>query len=361
MESNRLLELTKQVIRKAAEIGLDAGGMSVCGPAWPVVKQMLSPVLEELEKRYPKLFLKSEEAAKAAKDLSEDKALQELVQSGFGGLQRGQEQILATLVRQDKTVKEVGNAITIALGAADKKTDEDHANILNKLESISLELAKFRPDHVKSAPSLRSVSTLSIDEIVGRANRYQYEAMASVVAREPHQAALRLSEARSLLRDGLQREPNNLGLLVVSGFVEKTQAQVAQLKSDYEEYVTSIAEATTYFAQALHLNPKDVSALNGMANIYSFHGMYDKAIELGTLATQIEPNYAAAFWDLALSLEAKMKAEGPQPGLVRQLKSVYVHLEPLMRTQPDVFSPGELAYVRERLSTLKKSTKTRKK
>ena len=93
--------------------------------------------------------------------------------------------------------------------------------------------------------------------------------------------------------------------------------------------------------------------MNGMANIYSFHGMYDKAIELGTLATHIEPNYAAAVWDLALSLEAKMKAEGPQPKLVKRLKSVFVHLEPLMTMQPHVFSPEELAYVRERLIELR--------
>jgi tetratricopeptide (TPR) repeat protein len=357
MGSNSLLELAKKVIRKAGEVGLDAAGGYVCGPAWPYAKKMLSPVLEELERRYPKLFLVSEEAAKAAKDLSEDKALQELLQSGFAGLKSGQEQILAALVRHDKTLIEIGNAISGGFEEAGKRVEDAYANISNQLESLRLEIANLRPDRGKYAPSVSSVSKLPIDEIVNRANRCQDEAMSSVVAGEPDQAAIRLSEARYLIREGLQQEPNNLGLLVVSGFVEKTQAQVAQLKCDHEGYVTSIAEATTNFALALRLNSKDVGALNGMANIYSFHGMYDKAIELGTLATHIEPNYAAAVWDLALSLEAKMKTEGPQLKLVKRLKSVYVHLEPLMILQPNVFSPGELAYVRERIMDLRKSTK----
>ena len=353
MESNSLLELAKKVIRKAGEIGLDAGGGYVCGPAWPYAKQILSPILQELEKKYPKLFLAPEEAEKAASTLSEDKALQELLQSNFAGLQSGQEHILAALVRQDSTLLAIGTAVSSGFEAAGKKIDDAYLNIASQLESLQQELAQLRSDHAAPASPAHSGGSLSTQEIADRANRCQYEAMSLIAAQNPEQARLQLAKARSLLREGLQQSPNDPDLLVVSGFVEKTQAQVAQLESDHEGYVTDMAEATRYFAQALRLNPKDAGALNGMANIYAFHGMYDKAIELGTLATHLEPNYAAAVWDLGLALEGKMQAEGPQPQLVQQLQSVYSRLEPLMTMQPDVFSPSELAYVRDRIEALK--------
>jgi hypothetical protein len=62
----------------------------------------------------------------------------------------------------------------------------------------------------------------------------------------------------------------------------------------------------------MHFCTRHVSALNGMANVYSFHRDYDRAIELGTLAASIEPAYGEAAWDLAISLEGKLNQAGPK-------------------------------------------------
>jgi tetratricopeptide (TPR) repeat protein len=361
MESNRLIELTKKVIRKAGEIGLDAAGGYVCGPAWPYARRILSPVVEELGKRDPKLFLVPEEATKAAEALSDDKILQELLETGFAELETGQEQILAALVRQDATVIQIGDAVKTGFRAAGKKVDDAYDNISHELKALRLELTELRAIHGRVEPIPHSVSGLSMGEIAARANDCQCDAMRSVETRQPNEATRRLTEARSLLKVGLQQEPGNVSLLTIFGFVEKTQAQVAQLLADHEGYVTSLAEATKYFAQAVRHNPKDAGALNGMANIYAFHGIYDQAIQLGTLALRIEPNYGAAAWDLALSLEAKVKEEGPKPVLIDHLKSLYSRLEQLIPRQPRAFSENDLLYVQKRLSALKRSGKPRSK
>lgn len=348
MASNSLLELAKRIIRKAGEVGLESAGLYVCGPAWPYAKKMLSPVVEELEKRFPKLFLVPEEAQKAVEALSTDNVLQELLQSGFAKLESGQEEILAALVRQNVTVIQIGAAIDSGFRAA----GDAFGNISHELSAIKLEIAMLRDTPRKAAQVPPAVSGLSIAEIYSQATACQWDAMKWVEARRPNIAAQRLTEARALLEAGLQRQLGNTNFWVAFGFVEKTQAQVAQLLSDHEGYVSSLAEATKYFAGALRHDPKNVGALNGMANIYAFNGDYDRAIELGTLAVRSDPNYGAAAWDLALSLEGKIKEAGPSPAIIGHLKSVYLHLEVLIPAQPEAFTATNLSYVQRHLSAL---------
>jgi hypothetical protein len=42
------------VIREGAKIGMDEAGTRICGSAWQYVKQVIAPVVGELQKRYPK-------------------------------------------------------------------------------------------------------------------------------------------------------------------------------------------------------------------------------------------------------------------------------------------------------------------
>lgn len=347
MSSNSLLALAKKVIRKAGEIGLEEAGHYLCGPAWPYVKKVLSPVIEELEKKFPKLLLVPEEASKAAEALSKDVALQDMLQSGFAELESGQEEILAALARQNETLIGIGEAINSGFLEADEKLDDAFKAICSELRALKFKIADF---HV--APKDEVALELSIDEINKQATSLQWDAVKWVVAGDAKTASERLSEARVKLEAGLKRAAGHAGLLVCFGFVQKTQAQVSQLQGNHQEYVNSLAEAAKYFAEVLRNDPTNLGALNGMANIYSFDKDYDRAIQLGTLAVHSNPNYGAAAWDLAIALENKMKVIGKTPKLVEQLKSVYCHLQALMPQQPQAFTASELAYVQKRLVAL---------
>ncbi|UCG58531.1 MAG: hypothetical protein JSU70_03280 [Phycisphaerales bacterium] len=350
MPSGSLVELAKKVIRRAGKIGLDEAGARVCGPtAWSYMKKILSPVVGELEKKFPKLLLVPEEADKGADALSKDAALQDMLNNGFAELTSGQEEILAALARQNETLTEIGDAVNSGFLEAGEKLDAVLDAIQHGFAALKFETAGLHPAvEAKVAPGL------SLAEICDQATAFQYDAMKWVVAGNAKTASQRLAEARALLEAGLKDAPGHADLLVSFGYVEKTQAQVAQLQRNHEEYVNSLAEAAKYFVEALKSDPKNVGALNGMANIYIFDRDYDRAIQLGTLAVHSRPDYGAAAWDLAIALESKMKITGDTAELVEQLKSVYHHLQALMPKQPAAFTASELAHVQERLAVLDK-------
>lgn len=351
MSSNSLVSLAKVVIRKAAEIGLDEAGRYACGPAWPFAKKILMPVVEKLERTYPKLLLVPEEAAKAAEYLAKDVALQEMLHNGFESLESGQEEILAALARQDDTLKNIGDAINRGFLETGGKLEATFDIIRQELHALRLEVADHQDVAGRDVSLPPSVSELPASAIYSQSFAYQSDAMTWVVAGEANTASQRLAEARALLNSGLKREPHNLALLVSLGYVEKTQAQVAQLQSDHDEYVSSLAKAAKHFAAVLQRDPTDIGALNGMANVYLFGRDYDRAIELSTLAVQSDPNYGPAAWDLALALEGKLDEGGPNPTLVEYLKSVYRRLESIMPSQPQ-FMASNLTHVQKRLAAL---------
>ncbi len=349
MQSSDLVSLAKKVIRKAGEIGLEEGGKFVCGPAWPFVEKILSPVVEELEHRFPKLFLVPEETEKASEALSEDVALQEMLQKGFAQLESGQEEILAALARQNEVLVAIGEAVNRGFQEGGQKIDNSFENIRQQLEEIRFLIAPV------SKVTTPFQSGLSISEINERVYAFQSDAMKWVEAGHADIASQRLAEARILFEDGLKRDPHNTYLLVACGYIEKTQAQVGQLQGDHEMYVNSLAEAAKYFAQVLSINAKDIGALNGMANIYLFDKDYDRAIQLSTLAVHCAPNYGAASWDLAIALENKLAEAGPEPELIDRLKTVYRRIEFMMPQQPEAFTASNLAHVQKRLRVLSSS------
>jgi len=296
MPSNSLLELAKKVIRNAGEIGLETAGQYVCGPAWPYAKKMLSPVIKELEKRYPKLFLLPEDTQKALEALSTDKVLQELLHSGFAKLESGQEEILTALIRQNDTLIQIGAAIESGFRTAGEKVDAAFVNISHELSTLKLEMAMLRDIDRKASQASSPASGISIADIHSKATSFQHEAVHWLDAGRPNIAAQHLSEARNLLEAGLQRNPDNTSCWVAFGYVEKTQARVAQLLGDHDGHISNLAKATKYFATALRHDPKNVESLTGMANIYALSGDYDRAIELGRLAVRSDPNYGSVVW-----------------------------------------------------------------
>jgi len=112
MTRDELLSIAKQIIRETAKVGLDSAGSAILPGTWQIFKAALSPVIKNLNKKYPKLFLSDQigkaEAAKAAEkavsELSDNRALQDMLLDGFLSLEHGQEEVL-------NEVRHVGNHI----------------------------------------------------------------------------------------------------------------------------------------------------------------------------------------------------------------------------------------------------------
>ena len=85
---------------------------------------------------------------------------------------------------------------------------------------------------------------------------------------DPGEAERRLDMARSIAMSGLAQNSNSALMMVTLGFIEKSQAQVAQLRRDPEATTEKLALAATYFARAMELDKTNLNALHGMANIY---------------------------------------------------------------------------------------------
>ncbi len=350
MASNSLVELAKKVIREAGKIGLEEAGSRICGPtAWRYVKRILAPVVAELEKRFPRLLLVPEEADRGAEALSADTALQAILDGGFAGLERGQDEILAALAQQDEALTKIGDAINSGFARTDERLGSALDGVRDELAALKLEIVGRR-----GASAREVVPELSIEEISDQAAKLQSDAMRWVVAGDAATALQRLEEARAKLETGLQQDPDHVDLLVCLGFVQKTQAQVAQLQGDYQAYVQHLADAAKCFAQGFAGDSMNVGALNGIANIYIFDKDYDRAIQIGTRLVRWRPDYGAAAWDLAIALEGKKQTTGQTPELLRQLRSVYHHLKELMPTQPQAFTASDLAHVQSRLTALDK-------
>jgi tetratricopeptide (TPR) repeat protein len=350
MKSSAILLLAKKVVRGAVGVGLEEAGTRICGPtAWNYAKTILSPVVDELKRRFPKLLLVPEEAEKAAEALSSDKVLQDMLNDGFACLESGQGEMLALLAKQNDTLEVIGTSIDDGF----RMTGQQFDNIAKKLArlELKLELLSMPSERYPDFPAV--VEGLSVRQISDQAYAYQADAMRWVVAGKASAASQRLADGRALVEPSLIRNhPGNAQLLVSLGYIEKTQAQVAELQADHESYVASLEKAAKCFATVLKTDPTNVGALNGMANIYAFHRDYDRAIELGRLAVKSAPMYGPAFWDLAFSLESKLQEAGQNTSLLNQLKAVYRQLETLMPQQPEAFAASDLVYVQNRLRVL---------
>jgi tetratricopeptide (TPR) repeat protein len=337
------LAVTKKVIRNAAQFGVERSGEIVLGPAWPLVKGIIAPVIEELERRFPKIFLLPEETEKAVDALAKDTVLQNLLEDGLKNLETGQMEVLAALARQDSTLQAIGAAIS-----------EGFTGSSDAFETIRIKLEEvLRRVGQPPAPGLSSgAAGLSLAEVARQAGSLQWDAQRWFEAGDAAISSDRIRQAREMLETGLARQPDDVELLNAYGFVEKTAAQVAGLRADDTAYLKTLAHAAELFARALKNDPTNAGSLNGMANVYSFHGDYDRAIQLGRLARRADPTYGAAAWDLAGSLEQKINAEGRNKEALDELVNIYRQLPVLMEKDRVAFSAADAKYVKERLRTL---------
>jgi tetratricopeptide (TPR) repeat protein len=218
------------------------------------------------------------------------------------------------------------------------------ANVFGELRDaigkLDLPLARV----IDAVKRLGDAPKLSPNDLREEIDHLQRDAMNWVSdGRSLRSAELRLVEARRLIAEAVRRERASAPLLALRGYVEKTAGQICDGRRDARGAKAAYGAAARYFRAALKLDPSDVSALNGQANILGIQGQHQKAVTLGRVVTSYCPDYTAAFWDLSIELEQLVDPKKPAPNLVRELADVYETLVELIPNEPSGFTPAELA------------------
>ena len=86
-------------------------------------------------------------------------------------------------------------------------------------------------------------------------------------------------------------------------------SQISEAKGEVAAQTQYLAEAQRFFTEAIKLDPEDPGSFNGLGNVHYARDEMDKAIEYYKRAISLAPNYTAAFNDLALAYEGKMKKD----------------------------------------------------
>src|SRR5262245_10722400 len=164
MDTSRILAVAKEIVRNAAEIGIEEAGTRICGSAWAPLKKVLAPAFKELESRFPALFLapgpEAKKAASQAVDaLASDASLQKLLNDEFAKLGAGQDEILRMLAAQDDTLRGIGAAV-----------DKGFSEQSGQLDAILAEVRELKLQLKASAVRAGPADDLSMDEIYMHAN-----------------------------------------------------------------------------------------------------------------------------------------------------------------------------------------------
>jgi tetratricopeptide (TPR) repeat protein len=170
-------------------------------------------------------------------------------------------------------------------------------------------LAAYRRDYEAALAYLRRVTqddpefTKAYEAI---AWIQQSLAMADLGRGDYRAAKVRLAEARSA---AALTDPLDARGLAMRGYIAKTMAQIAEHSQEQDKRNKYYAEAGRMFKGALGLNPSDAGAWNGLGNVDHAKGNLDEAINAYQRAIDLEPKYIAAYHDLAIAYEGKMRTE----------------------------------------------------
>jgi tetratricopeptide (TPR) repeat protein len=134
----------------------------------------------------------------------------------------------------------------------------------------------------------------------------QGRAMRDIDRRDDEAAISKLAAARSAAQHTDPLDPQALAL---RGYIDKTLAQIYQARGDRDSSNRHNDEAARFFEGAVKLDPQNASAYNGLGNVQHARGELDAAIEAYQIAIRLEPAYTAAWHDLAIACEGKMKAD----------------------------------------------------
>ena len=223
------------------------------------------------------------------------------------------------------------------------------------LEKGTQELAKIGLDVQEAVNRLSDKYpevSISGNEIESEVDSLHRDAMGWIEKNRPLSAQRRLNDARNLIRDESERNPQNVNLLTLRGYVEKSQGQVYLLKGEVNQARKALNLAANYFNAAYKADAKDPNALNGLANMYFYAEDYDAAACFSTMALEKSPYYAEALWDLALALEEKLKRGDSAKEILPHLVPCYERLANIIPQYPG-FTAYQLKHVLTRLSQLK--------
>lgn len=134
----------------------------------------------------------------------------------------------------------------------------------------------------------------------------QIQAMDDISRREYTTAIRKLTEALAAAK---RTDPRDARALTLRGAVHKSLAQAAAGMGDREESRLQWARAGHFFEQALRLDPDDEGANLGQGNVQHNQRNLDAAIKWYLRAIELNPRYTAAYHDLALIYQRKIRAD----------------------------------------------------
>jgi archaellum component FlaC len=131
-----VLDISKKIIRKAAEVGLDNAGSFFLPRSWKYFKIILTPIIKELEKKYPKMLLVDAKEPNidnenAQASLEQDTHLQEQLNNGFDRLSIGQDKISADIQAIDSKLDKLDVSV-MDLGEKAEKGFSDVLEAVNR-------------------------------------------------------------------------------------------------------------------------------------------------------------------------------------------------------------------------------------
>ncbi|MBE9581195.1 MAG: tetratricopeptide repeat protein [Proteobacteria bacterium] len=116
----------------------------------------------------------------------------------------------------------------------------------------------------------------------------------------------KLDEAR---RAAERTDPLDPNALTQRGYIAKTLAQIAEAMNDQANKQKYYQEAARLFRHVVQLDLGNAGAHNGLGNIEDALGNIDAAITCYNQAIELMPKYTAAYHDLAIAFENKMKTD----------------------------------------------------
>jgi tetratricopeptide (TPR) repeat protein len=108
-----------------------------------------------------------------------------------------------------------------------------------------------------------------------------------------------------------QIQPPDAQTLALQGYIAKSLAQAAAPVADQDQERGYYQQAAGFFRRASALDPVDVSAQNGLANVAYALGDVEGAIQAFRQVVIIEPNYTAAWHDLGVACVTQMQHSDP--------------------------------------------------
>jgi tetratricopeptide (TPR) repeat protein len=336
-----LTRLFRECLIGAARQGLDIVGPMLVGPAWPVLKGALNPVLDKLTARFGgrDVTASPELAERAAEEFEHDARLQELFQSSLlkelRPLVEGQERMEASLQSLYQVAVEGTAAAQEVLTRLDQGVALDEATKEQLAELVVRRITAAEDARAYARQARMDVTEpvwLDLDEIRSRATELEMVAIELISGNRMIGAEAVLKEAQRLLGTALEETPTDPSLKTAQGFVYKDAAQAFADEGHPEVASRYLDLAEGAFRLVLQDPPADPillsNAWNGLGSVLVIRKDYPAAAEAIERAVSFNPDNYFAWHDLLVTYASQGS------GASLDLAKVRTALENLRRTAP---------------------------